>query len=286
MYDIKKTYKPATVEEAVKLLNDNSDAVVLAGGTDVMIKLKARKLKEATLVYIREIPELQNISIEADGTIVIGAATVFNDIFENEIIRKKIPLLSHACNTVGSPQIRNIGTIGGNICNGAVSADSVPSLYCLNAVLEIRNSEGLKTVPISNFHVGPGKTILEHGDILTAIRIPKSSYDGFKGCYIKFGQRNAMEISTLSCAVMIKAQNNIVKDARFAFGVAAPVPIRCYKLEKAIINMTVNEDLFVFIENNVLQELNPRDSWRASKELREQLIKTLSVRAVKQCLEC
>ena len=85
---------------------------------------------------------------------------------------------------------------------------------------------------------------------------------------------------------MIKAQNNIVKDARFAFGVAAPVPIRCYKLEKAVSNMTVNEDLFAFIGNNVLQELNPRDSWRASKELREQLIKTLSVRAVKQCLEC
>ena len=284
MYDIKNTFNAKTVDEAIKYLSENPASVLLCGGTDVMIRLKARKLKEASLVYIREISEIKGVELEDDGTIVIGAATCFDDIYRNEICRKYIPILSDACNTVGSPQIRNIGTIGGNLCNGAVSADSVPSLYALDAVLEIRSVRGTRMIPVTQFHTGPGKTVLEADEMLVCVRIPKSSYENYGGCYIKFGQRNSMEISTLGCAATVRLSEDkkTVDTLRIAFGVAAPTPVRCVKLENQVKGMAVGDGLYDLISANVLSELNPRDSWRASKELREQLIRTLAVRAVKQ----
>ena len=287
MYDIERIYNPTTINEALRLLKEIPEAVLLAGGTDVMIRLKHRKLKKANLIYIREIEELTGVYLKADGTIVIRPGTCFDDIYRNEICRKHIPILSHACNTVGSPQIRNIGTIGGNLCNGAVSADSVPSLYVLDAELVIKNADGERIVPVTQFHTGPGRTILERNEILTEIRIRKASYENYGGCYIKIGQRNSMEISTLGCAAAVRLdrEGQNINDVRIAFGVAGPVPIRTRDLERALKGKAVDDSLYSFISLNVLNELNPRDSWRASKELREQLIRTLSVRAVKKAIE-
>ena len=285
MYDVVRTFKPENIDELLSLLEMYPDSVILSGGTDVMIRLKNRKLKEATLIYIREIPELNGITIKDDGEIVIGSAVCFDDVYKNEVIKEHIPILSEACNTVGSPQIRNIGTIGGNICNGAVSADSVPSLLALDAILEVRNKKGVKNIPITEFHTGPGKTVLEHGDVLISIRITKASYDGYRGKYIKFGQRNSMEISTLGCASTVKVNDGRIESLRLAFGVAAPVPTRCRKLEESVKGMKLDDAFYSYIEDNVLSELSPRDSWRSSKELRVQLIKTLSVRSIRQVLE-
>ncbi len=286
MYDIKRTLTPKSVDEALRLLKDNPDAVLLAGGTDVMIRIKHRKLRDAVLIYIRELDELKGIEMEEDGTIVIGPCTCFDDIYRNEICLKNIPILSYACNTVGSPQIRNIGTIGGNLCNGAVSADSVPSLYALDAELVLRSPDGERIVPVTGFHTGPGTTILKRDELLTQIRIRKESYENYGGCYIKFGQRNSMEISTLGCAATVKpGRDGKIDDIRIAFGVAGPVPIRTRQLENMLKGRKIDDSFFEDITQNVLNELNPRDSWRASRELREQLIKTLSVRAVRRaCL--
>ena len=286
MYDIRESFTAHTVEEALDLLTTHEGSIPVAGGTDLLIRIRERKLKQASLVSILRIPELKKISIEAGGTICIGACCDFTQITEEPLILEKLPMLAEACRQIGSPQIRNAATIGGNICNGAVSADSVIPLYALDAVLTLQSKAGERDLPIREFHIGPGKTICKPGELLTMIRIPKESYQNHGACYIKFGQRRAMEIAALSCAVNISLSEDKkkVQTAAIAYGVAAPTPVRCPKTEKLLEGMEINPDLFKIARGNVLSELQPRDSWRASKEMRIQLIKELLNRALKAAI--
>ena len=286
MYDIQESYTAHSVEEAIALLNKHEGAMPVAGGTDVIIKIRERKIKRAILVSIQDIPELKTISLEPDGAILIGAGCSFTQTTENTIISEKIPMLSEACRQVGSPQIRNVATIGGNICNGAVSADSVAPLYALDAELLICTKDGKKMLPILKFHTGPGKTVLMPGEILTAIRIPFERYADHGSAYIKFGQRKAMEIATLGCAVNVSLDKNNqhIDDIAIAYTVAAPTPRRCTQTESMLSGMMIGPELYQKARMNVLSELQPRDSWRASLELREQLIKEMVVRAMKQAI--
>lgn len=286
MYDISSTIKVNNLNEALEVISCNENITIVAGGTDVLIRMKGRKLKEANLLSILDLQELKGIEIDDKNTIIIKAGTCFSDIVTNSIINERIPILSEAVNQVGSPQIRNIATIGGNICNGAVSADSAPSLLALEALLELKSKSGTRIVPIDDFYIGPGKTILKPNEILTKIIIPYENYWKCGSTYIKFGQRNAMEISTLGCAVNIKLDENktYIDKIRIAFGVAAPKPIRCYKLEEILRGKVVQKETFDLMRKNILNELSPRNSWRASKELRVQLIKELSQRATKHAI--
>lgn len=128
MYDIKETFRANSVPEALELLRAHPGAIPVCGGTDVMIHLKERKLRQAALVGIMDIASLQGIYLEQTGDLFIGSGTCFDSIYQNPLARACVPMLADACNQVGSPQIRSVATIGGNLCNGAVSADSVPSL--------------------------------------------------------------------------------------------------------------------------------------------------------------
>ena len=175
MYDIKETFRANSVPEALELLRAHPGAIPVCGGTDVMIHLKERKLRQAALVGIMDIASLQGIYLEQTGDLFIGSGTCFDSIYQNPLARACVPMLADACNQVGSPQIRSIATIGGNLCNGAVSADSVPSLLVLNAELELTSLEGKRVVKAVDFHTGPGKTVLETDrELLTGIRIPKA----------------------------------------------------------------------------------------------------------------
>lgn len=286
MYDIRESYIAHSVDEALEMLSVHSDALLVAGGTDVLIKVRERKLKQAVLVSILGIPELKTITLDTDGTIRIGSGCNFTQITDDPIILEKIPMLAAACRQVGSPQIRNVATIGGNICNGAVSADSVSPLMALDAELVLASKNGEHIVPIRTFHTGPGKTIRDRAEVLTEIRIPRQSYDGHGGCYIKFGQRKAMEIATLGCAVNVSLEDDArhLRSAAIAYSVAAPTPARCPKTEALLTGMEIGPELWKTARANVLTELQPRDSWRASLELREQLIKELVVRALKEAV--
>lgn len=286
MYDVKRTATAHTVAEAAELLYKNEEMILTAGGTDVMIRMKDRKLKEASLLSILEIEALKGIQLDEEENIIIGAGTCFTDIVESKIIQNRIPALAAAVNQVGSPQIRNIATIGGNLCNGAVSADSAPILYTMDAVLELESYKGKRRVPVCKFHTGPGRTVRQREEILTKIIILHENYVGYGAHYIKFGQRNAMEIATLGCAVNVKLddEKKAVSDIRIAYGVAAPVPVRCYETEKLLKNMAVGEAFYTALRCHVLDEVQPRDSWRASRELRVQLIKELGCRTAKQAI--
>ena len=286
MYDIGKFYQAADVEDAVRALVEDPEAVVISGGSDVLIKIREGKLAGCSLVSIHGIKELEGIRMEEDGTIVIGPATTFSHITNNDIIQKHIPMLGDAVDMAGGPQLRNIGTIGGNVCNGVTSADSASSLCCLAADLVLKGPDGVREVPISQWYTGPGRTVRNHDEVLTAIRIKKENYQGYGGHYIKYGKRNAMEIATLGCAVSVKLTEDKkhIQDLRLAYGVAAPTPIRCHTTEEAVKGMETGEALAQAVGKGALEEVNPRSSWRASREFRLQLVEELGRRAVKQAV--
>ena len=284
MYDIGKFYQAADVEDAVRALVKDPEAVVISGGSDVLIKIREGKLAGCSLVSIHGIKELEGIGMEEDGTIVIGPATTFSHIANNDMIQKHIPMLGDAVDMAGGPQLRNIGTIGGNVCNGVTSADSASSLCCLDAVLVLKGPDSVREVPISQWYTGPGRTVRNHDEVLTAIRIKKENYQGYGGHYIKYGKRSAMEIATLGCAVSVKLTEDkrYIQDLRLGYGVAAPTPIRCHKTEGAVKGMETGEAQAV--GKSALEEVNPRSSWRASREFRLQLVEELGRRAVKQAV--
>lgn len=286
MYDIEKYYQAKDTADAVRALAEDPEAVLISGGSDVLIKIREGKLAGCSLVSIHGIGELEGISMEPDGTIVIGPCTTFSHIANDEIIRRHVPMLGDAVDQAGGPQLRNIGTIGGNVCNGVTSADSASSLCCYNALLVLQGPEGVREIPISRWYTGPGRTVRGHEEVLTAIRIRKEDYEGFGGHYIKYGKRGAMEIATLGCAVSVKLAEDgrHVADLRLAYGVAAPTPIRCGKIEAEAVGCEAGEALAQRIGKGALEEVNPRSSWRASKEFRLQLVEELAKRAFRQAV--
>lgn len=286
MYDIESFYQAESVADAIRALDADPEAVIIAGGSDVLIKIREGKLAGCSLVSIHGIGELTGVKLDQDGTIIIGPATPFSHITNHPIIQQHIPILGNAVDQVGGPQIRNIGTVGGNVCNGATSADSASSLFALNAILVLTSAEGVRELPIHEFYTGPGRTVRNHGEVLTAIKITKENYQDFGGHYIKYGKRKAMEIATLGCAVCVKLNEDktAVSDLRLAYGVAAPTPVRCRETEAKAKGMALNEELLELVGKGALTEVNPRSSWRASKEFRVQLVEELAKRALKQAV--
>lgn len=287
MYDIENYYNAKSVGEAVALLKEHPDTRIISGGSDVLIKIREGKMAGTSLVCIRDIKEIQGVSKKDNGDIYIGAGTTFSHITNDPIIQECIPVLGEAVDQVGGPQIRNIGTIGGNICNGAVSADSAPTVFSLNALLCIEDGNGGRTVPVKEFYLGPGRVDLKRGEILTHVIIPAKEYQGYHGHYIKYSMRKAMDIATLSCSVVsrVDTEKNVLEDVRITFGVAAPVPFRCEKTEAALKGMSVSEELYQTIEESVRQEISPRDSWRASREFRLQIGGEIAKRALIRTVE-
>ncbi|MGL4736684.1 MAG: xanthine dehydrogenase subunit XdhB [Cellulosilyticaceae bacterium] len=286
MYDIEQLYEAKTIQEAIALLVAHPTASIIAGGSDVLIKIHEGKMAGCSLVSINGIKELEGITIDKNRTIKIGPLTTFTHITHHRIIQKYLPMLGYAVDQIGGPQVRNIGTIGGNISNGVTSADSASTLFTYNAELELTGPSGKRIIPIAKYYKGPGKVDLRPGELLTAIFIAKENYEGFGGHYIKYAMRRAMDIATLGCAVNCKVDllTNTLLEVRLAFGVAGPTPMRCPQTEATLKGAVINKTLLRQIGALALQEVNPRTSWRASKEFRLQLVEELSGRALGEAI--
>lgn len=286
MYDIENIYEAVDIQDAIKALVENPSAIPLAGGTDILIKIREGKLAGKSFVSLHHIDSLKGITQDEQGNIMIRPLTTFSHITYHPLIKTYLPMLGEAVDQVGGPQIRNMGTIGGNICNGVTSADSASTLFTYNALLEITGPTGIRNIPITAFYKGPGRVHLQQGELLTGICITKENYEGFHGHYIKYAMREAMDIATLGCAVNCKLNTSLnqLEDVRLAFGVAGPTPMRCNKAESAVIGQTISPSLFKAFSEVALTEVNPRTSWRASRDFRLQLVKELSKRALKQAI--
>ena len=286
MYDIKALYEAKSVPDAIELLLAHPQARIIAGGSDVLVQMREGKLAGSELVSIYGLDELRGIKLEDDGTIRIGSLTSFSHITKNRIIQQYINVLGEAVDMVGGPQIRNIGTIGGNTCNGVTSADSASTLFAWDAVIEITGPDGVRLVPIQEFYIKAGVVDLRPGELQTAILIRQDSYAGYQGHYIKYAMRNAMDIATTGCSVNVKLSpdKTTILDARIAYGVAGPVPMRAHSAESAVRGCAVSEETVDAFGKAALNDVNPRTSWRASREFRLQLVEELAKRAMAESI--
>ncbi|MDD5799067.1 MAG: FAD binding domain-containing protein, partial [Coriobacteriales bacterium] len=240
------------------------------------------KFAGAHLVSIHGLrDELDGVRLTDDGTVEIGPITWFHHVTTSPVIQATVPTLGEACDTPGGPQLRVSGTIGGNICNAATSADTASTLYAYGALLDVQSVRGTRTIPIEEWYAGPGRSTKERDEVLVRIRIPRDHYEGFTGHYFKYGKRRALEIATMGCCCLVKlsADKSTIDDIRLAVGVAAPTPIRARNAEDAVRGLPVAEAA-ERIGELAQADTHPRDSWRASKDFRLQLIKEMSRRSL------
>lgn len=286
MYDIKALYEATSVPHAIELLLAHPEAKIIAGGSDVLVQMREGRLAGCELVSIYGLDELRGVTLEADGTIRIGSLTSFSHITKDPIIQRHIRVLGEAVDQVGGPQIRNIGTIGGNTCNGVTSADSASTLFAWDAEVELTGPDGVRLLPIQAFYIKAGKVDLRPGELQTAILIRRASYEGYQGHYIKYAMRNAMDIATTGCSVNVKlsGDGSVIEDARIAYGVAGPVPMRAPSAEAAVRGKPVEEATVEAFGKAALMDVNPRTSWRASREFRLQLVEELAKRALRESI--
>ena len=284
MYDMKALYEAASVENAIALRLEHPEAQIIAGGSDVLVQMREGKRAGKELISIYGLDELRGVTIDEGENIRIGSLTSFSHITRDPIIQKYINVLGEAVDQVGGPQIRNIGTIGGNTCNGVTSADSASTLHAWEAIVELTGRNGIRRLPIKDFYIRAGQVDIraEEGEIQTAILIPKASYENSFGHYIKYAMRNAMDIATLGCSVNVRLSpdKKAIARARIAYGVAGPVPMRCPSAEEAAKDKPLTLETAEEFSLAVLKDIHARDSWRASKAFREHI----AVEMAKRCL--
>ena len=289
MYDMKALYEAQSVADAVRLRLEHPEAQIIAGGSDVLVQMRAGRRAGKELISIYMLDELRGVSLDGDENIRIGSLTSFSHITRDPIIRKYINVLGEAVDQVGSPQIRNIGTIGGNTCNGVTSADSASTLHAWEAIVELTGKNGVRRLPIKDFYIKAGVVDIraEEGELQTAILIPKESYENCFGKYIKYGMRNAMEIASLGCSVNVRLSEDrlTVLRCRAAYGVAGPVPMRVPTAEAVANGARPTRAMIGEFAEAVLRDINPRDSWRASKAFRQHIAVEMARRALSEAIE-
>ena len=286
MYDLAALYEANSVAEAVSLRLAHPEAQILAGGTDVFVQMREGKRAGKALISIHGIDALRGVTLEEDGTIRIGSLTSFSHITKDPIIQKYINVLGQAVDMVGGPQIRNAGTIGGNTCNGVTSADSASTLFAWDAIVELTGSSGVRRLPIQDFYIKAGVVDIRPDEIQTAILIPKAAYEGYFGHYIKYAMREAMDIATTGCSVNVKLSEDkkAIEDVRIAYGVAGPIPMRAGTAEALAKGQAVSAETISSFAKAVLEDIHPRDSWRASKAFREHIAVELARRCLTQSI--
>ena len=268
--------KPRDLNEALLFAREHGHRKrFLAGGTDLIVRLKDNLIREDYIIDIGEIEELRGIE-KKNGEIHIGPITTHSEIIESEITKKYAPLLVEAVKTIGSPQIRNRGTIGGNICNASPAGDSIPALVVSEARFVVKSLNNERIIDIKDFFVGPGKTSLKQDEILYKIIIPEWRENEI-GFFNKLGQRNAMSISIASVAVKLEREkDNKFKKAFVSFGAVSPVVNRATKCENLLTERELDSKDYIFeAANCALDEVNPITDVRATREYRREVSKYL-----------
>ena len=285
MFPIEKYHFATSIDDAIASLNADEKARVIAGGTDVLVRLHGGNPDYDHLVDINGLGELKKIYMDSHGNIYIGTLATCSEIISHELIRQHLPMVVQSLETIGGPQVRNAATMGGNICNGAVSADSACAALIYEMDLLIRNSRGERVQSINGFHTGPGRTVLKQGDLFTFFRISPEQYRNMGASYCKYAMRGAMDIATIGCGVGLKMKDGLISTLKLAFTVAAPTPIRTPHAEEAALGKPLNRETLDLVAESLEEDVRPRDSWRAGKAFRLHIIRTLAKRVIRQAAE-
>lgn len=263
-------FKPLNLKEASELLlKYGENAHILNGGTDLIIRIEEGISKPEAVIDIKQIKEMQEIKLNENGDLIIGACVNLNDIAHNKTLYEKYDFLAEAAHMVGSSQVRNRATMIGNICNASPLADTATPLLALDAMVLIYGPEGEKEVSIHDFFVWVRKTCLKVGEIVTGVKIPNTD-NKLKGVFQKKSRRKMVDLSTV-CGTVIKYGNEV----RVALGAVAPTPIRLRKTEEFLKNKEFTKDVIKEAEEIAATEVAPIDDIRASKEYRIEMAKVI-----------
>jgi len=268
-----------TVEETCTLLSRHgAEAMVFAGGTDLLVKMKHRRTIPRRLVNIKGIPDLNRIGHDERNCLRIGALTTIQAIEASSVIGKKFPALKQAAEVLGTTQIRNVGTIGGNLGNASPSAEFAPPLLTLGASVRCAGRGGERLIPLEEFFVSPGKTTLLQDELLTEVHVPHPPA-GAQGIYLKHSLRK-MDVAIACAAVLIVLDGDVCRDIRIALGAVGPIPSRARKAEQAIRGERlggerVETELLEEVARVAADESFPIDDFRGYAAYRRKLVKML-----------
>ncbi len=277
---------PKTIQEACNLLSDfGGKAKLIAGGTDLMIGLRNGNQHPPLIIDITKIEALRKIE-EKNGTLSIGAAVTHSEIASSPLIKKWAKVLSDAASEIGSPQIRNLGTIGGNIVNASPAADTVPPLIVLNAMGRVVSKGGEKQIPLTRLFRGPYETNLKPDEILVEVTFQKLS-SGTKSSFIRLARRDAMAIARMSVAIVVELEkeNKQIKDIRIAAGSVTPTPKRFSEVEDLLRGNTPDHESLRTASLKISQIMIERTGIRASTVYKQPVIEYLFIRAMRKALE-
>jgi len=276
-------YRFETLNEALRFLRNNPDSKIIAGGTDLVIQLRSRKVEAKKLLDISRISELRYVQEESEY-VRIGALTTIEELKNSGIIKAYAQPLWIAVNNFAVWQVRNTATIGGNICNASPAADTAPPLIVLEAKLKLQNVDRGREVKVEEFFKGPGETIIEKDEILTEIIIPKKD-SSWRYSFIKLGKRYSHILSIVSVAVGLKIDDNKIEDVIVALGSVAPTPVRARSVEEYLRERQATSKLIEEASREIVKDIKPISDVRASAEYRIEMSKVLVRRALSECLK-
>ncbi len=275
---------PKTLQEACHLLWEAcGKAKVIAGGTDLVIGLRNGDQNPQLLMDITNLKELQGIE-ESNGTLSIGAAVSHSEIASSSLVRQYGNVLSDAASEIGSPQIRNLGTIGGNIVNASPAADTLPPLLVLDAFGKVVSLDGEREVPVAQLTKGPYKTALKPHEILVRISFKKLPQD-MGGCFIRLARREAMAIARMSIALLVRMGKGGIKDIRIAPGAVLPIPQRLVEVENILMGKYPDEALLRAASQKVSEAMIRRSGVRQSTSYKAPVVEAIFMRGMRKVLE-
>lgn len=274
-------FKPQSLKEAWAIKEKNPQALFIAGGTDLMVQIRNREIQAPALISLRSIPELAGLS---NGSIMrIGAMTTISNLIQHPSVRKNLSILREAGRSLGSTQIRNVATIGGNLCNGSPCADMATPLLVLEAKVRLQSNRGCRDIPLDEFFIGPGKTSLRSGEILTDILIKPLSL-GAKTVFLKRG-RVKVDLSIVNVTVLLVIENRMCRKARIAAGSSAPVPLRLKNVEALLEGRVITQSLVAQAQELSSQYIMPITDIRASEEYRRLIVGFYVKRGIEKILK-
>jgi CO/xanthine dehydrogenase FAD-binding subunit len=276
---------PKTIAEALSLLSQYKErAKVIAGGTDAVPQLKRREIKVPQyIIDLKGIPGLDYIKYDEVGGLALGALATIHAVETSYIIQEKFSILFQAAQSMASPQVRNRGTIVGNICNAVPSADTATALLTLEARLKLISQQGERMINVEEFFTGPNRTVLAAEEILREIQIPGLPPHA-KGIYLKLTPRRAMDLAIVGVAVVVIPKDGLCNDIRIALGAVAPTPIRAKRAESILKGQKFDDKAIEKAAQTAAEESKPIDDHRASAEYRREMVKILTRRAINQAI--
>ncbi len=279
---------PKTLDEAISLHESHREqAAYIAGGTDVLLKIREGKLQPDYLISLKHILGQDRPIVNPDtGELYIGAFVTHRAIEKSALVRHRYPVLHDAVKNIGSVQVRNVATIGGNLVNAVPSADGAIPLIVLDATVNMYGTKGMRSVDLVHFFLGPGQTVLEKGEILTEIVVPPLP-PRIGSAYVKFGRRKAMELPLLGVGVLLSLEEDMRTCAkvRIGLGVAAPTPMRAFGAERFLKGKPVTEENLAEAGSIAAEEARVRDSIRGVAWYRRELVGVLVRRMGAKCME-